>query len=191
MTDQVLSKHTASLSAKTARKVNWDKITQEVSHQGLRTLRGPEDHAYPEGYPEKVTDVFVASKTAFAETLAPLRKQVQITLWIVLPALALSVAGGSLLAAWKEPLGGGALTSGALAALFVFLNRAWRLGRDQAILELVPATYETLFRLCKSPQQYGVVFEAFLDEMVAMRKNLRGAAPRLPEDRGQVPTKPT
>lgn len=186
MTNLAPDKPGAALSAATARKVNWDKVAQEVTQQGLQASRSTESYVYPEGYPEKVTEVFQASKVAFAETLAPLRKQVQITLWIVLPALALSIAGGAILAAWKEPVSGGALTSGALAALFVFLNRAWRLGRDQAVLELVPATYETLFRLCKSPQQYEVVFEAFLDEMVTMRRNLRGGTPRLPPNRDHV-----
>jgi hypothetical protein len=83
------------------------------------------------------------------------------------------MAFGAYLIASRAAAVGGTVTAGSLGGVFVFIRRAWQLGRDQAILELLPNTYETLLGLSQTPEQYEIVFKAMLEETVALRRHLR------------------
>jgi hypothetical protein len=48
--------------------------------------------------------------------------------------------------------------------LFGFLERAWRLTKDQAILELIPARYELALQLSLTREQYSKVLNQFMQE---------------------------
>jgi hypothetical protein len=162
-----------ALSASTARKIDWDFLAAELHSSGLDSSRGEKELLQGEDYGKRVLSVFEGAKREFARALQPLRRQVQVTLWILLPALAITIAAGAALAVYWSAIGGVALSAASFAGFFALLLKSWRLGRDQANLELIPASYEVLFALCKTNEQFKVVFDAFLTEMIEMRKNLR------------------
>lgn len=163
-----------ALSRKAAAKIQWDGILECADEQELGTTRHLEGGGErPPEYDQRVRAVFDVVKREFGECIESLKKQVRITLWIIFPALAISIALGTILAVLKTPVGGSILTSGGLLALFGFMVRAWELARDQLILEFVPTHYEALFRLCVSDEQYEEVFRSLLEEMVELRRNLR------------------
>lgn len=161
------------LTSRTASKINWDHISIEMHSLGLDTSRGTQTSIQNEDYTKRVLSVFEGAKREFSIALLPLRRQVQITLWILLPVLALAMAAGSALAVYRSAMMGSALAAASFGGFFTLLAKTWRLGKDQANLELLPASYEILFSLCKTNEQFKVVLDAFLTEMIEMRKSLR------------------
>lgn len=163
-----------TLSKKTAGSINWRAISQVLDEQGLGANRGTEEPTVQSSdsvdYAERVAKACEAPKREFAARAAVLKRQVQLALWILFPALAIAIVAGVMLAV-KAPIGGGLLSTGGLAALFGFMTRTWRLGRDQLILELFPARYEMLLGLCHTAQQYDLALNALMAEMVEMRRN--------------------
>ena len=155
----------------TAQRIAWEKISSTEAER-LAITRGP-NAELDERYAEHVGAVFAAAKMEFACALGPLRRQVQVALWIILPMLALAVGAGCLVAVWRNAVAGTAISTTALVAFFGVLNRAWHLGKDQAILELTPASYEVLFRVCRTKSDHETVFKAFMVEVAAMRSGLR------------------
>ena len=52
-------------------------------------------------------------------------------------------------------------------AMIPLVGRTWRLARDQAILELLPAKYEALLQLCRSQEQHSEALRRMMDELTA------------------------
>ena len=168
-----------ALSAQTAARIKWEMIADLINAVGgsINRRRSEQEKMpteLPPDYVEKVQRVFTEARQQFAHALKPLRWQLNVTLWFLLPSLALSTAAGAFLIGVNLPVAGGIGSTASLAALFGLLQRAWRLGKDQVILELIPQCYETLFALCSSAEEFRLVFNAMLDEFVALRKHLRG-----------------
>ena len=161
---------TKRLSAGTARRLNWDGIATEQA-RALTSDRDT-DPELDDDYEAKVREVFEVAKAEFEKALTPLRNQVRTTLWILLPLLALALGLGCVVAATKHVLGGSAISVAAFSGLLGMIHRAWKLGKDQAILELMPASYEALFGVCQTQSDFKTVFKAFVAEIAEMRSNL-------------------
>lgn len=173
---------TIALSSSTASRVDWYKIADAISAEGLARDRSvetssPAANALPADYPDRVERVFKQMKTEFEVALTPLRKQLNVTLWVMLPALGVSTVAGAVMIGTNMQIAGGVVTAASVGALFALIVRSWHLGKDQAILELIPQSYETLFALCSSPDQFQVVFDALLEETLALRRHLRNGGP--------------
>ena len=166
-----MAAETHSLSASTARSINWSNVNRTITDKGLSPQRG-ETNQLPPDYAQRVREAFAVAKNELNTVAVPLRRQLSTMLWIVFPALGIAAGGGSILAVYRHDWAGELLTGGSLAALFGLMARAWRLGRDQVILENIPASYETLFALATDTRQHELVFQAFLQELVALRRNL-------------------
>ena len=113
--------------------------------------------------------VLVTMKTEFAEVLKPLRAQMRITLWILLPGVASAVGVGGVLIVLGYVAEGSGMSLGGLGGLVTLLHRGWTLGKDQALLELTPAIYETLFGLCRTSREYEFVLGALVADLGRLR----------------------
>jgi hypothetical protein len=167
-----------TLSRSAVSGINWDSISKSISAEGLDFEAASErgvraDAELPADYPDRVRRVFDQMKEEFSSALAPLRRQLNLTLWILLPSLGISTIVGAVMLATNLQVAGGVVTAASVGTLFALVQRAWRLGKDQAILELIPQSYETLFALCRTPENFQVVFNALLEESGALLRHLR------------------
>jgi hypothetical protein len=55
--------------------------------------------------------------------------------------------------------------------MFVFFLKVYRLGRDQALFDFLPAKYEVALSLAQTPEQFAKILEAFLAETRTQRGN--------------------
>lgn len=168
-----MSNERSALSAATAKRIDWVRVSRSLSEHGFAPDRGgPEDGELPPDYNERVRLAFDAAVQELALAAAPLKRQTAAMLWIIFPALGVAAASGALLAVLRYSVFGGLLTGGSLTALFALMAQAWRLGRDQFLLESLPTSYRIMFDLAKDKAQNDLVFQAFLKEMVSLRANL-------------------
>ena len=162
------------LSDGTNRRLNWEAITAAratlaAARRGSESGAAVDTDVRPGDYSEQALKVFATMKTEFASVLKPLRAQIRVTLWILLPGLAIAVGVGGLLAVSGYALGGSAISVGSLGGLVALLRRGWTLGKDQALLELTPVIYATLFGLCRTPKEYEMVLGALVADVTRLR----------------------
>ncbi|WP_171473601.1 hypothetical protein [Frigoriglobus tundricola] len=174
------SKKPASLSVRSAQKINWkaidDKVDSivEIRQSGGGACENVAD--LPPDIATRVEAAFEVSKNEFAKALAQLKWQIIALNWIVIPLAGIAIAVGLILLVTSDSKWPGGLSgSSGLAVMTTAITFTWRLGKDQSLLQLIPSTYETLFRLAFTPQQYCVILQAFRRELYEMRWRLHRA----------------
>lgn len=114
---------------------------------------------------ELVEKAFQALKSEFRRVLGPLRKQIIVSSTLILLSLAITIAAAALISI--RPMSAGIVSAAGIGAMIPLLGRTWRLARDQAILELLPAKYEAILQLCNSQEQYSEALRRMMDELAA------------------------
>jgi len=115
--------------------------------------------------PEVVERAFKALKSEFRRVLGPLRKQIIVSSTLILLSLAVTIGAAALISI--KPMSAGIVSAAGIGAMIPLVGRTWRLARDQAILELLPAKYEALLQLCRSQEQYSEALRRMMDELTA------------------------
>jgi hypothetical protein len=104
------------LSPSAVSGINWNRISETISAEGLdvesATERGARaDAELPADYPDRVRRVFDQMKQEFSSALTPLRRQLNLTLWIILPSLGISTVVGAVMLATNLQIAGGVVTT--------------------------------------------------------------------------------
>lgn len=164
------------LSKSASRLLNW-KLINDTMRFALDEV-GSDRSVHKESSPnvqnidhELVEKAFRALKGEFRRVLGPLRKQIIVSSTFILLSLAATISGAALLSI--KPLSGGIVSIAGIGAMFPLLSRTWRLARDQAILELLPAKYEAILQLCKSQDQYNDALSRMMEELVETQNRAR------------------
>jgi hypothetical protein len=116
---------------------------------------------------EAIDRVFQRAREEFDKTLQALRTLTQRLLLVAGGATVLAV-GGAVGVAFANMLAGGAVATGGLMGLLAVFKRIYHLGRDQAVLELLPMRYEMALAMASNDRDRQVVLKRFLDEMQAL-----------------------
>ncbi len=173
---------TCRLSRLAAGKVNWKRIHDSTI--GLRSRRGEtsseteggrEIGNVPDEQRRRLERVFKTARSEFDLALSVLRR---VTYWMIgflFAGFAVGVVGG-IVAALGEYYGGGALSVSGLVGVTALGREVWRLGRDQAMLALIPAKYELALELARTQRQYDLVLERFLEETDSLRGKAAGSS---------------
>jgi hypothetical protein len=163
-------------------RLDWEKINRTIN--AVDAVRGPGERgpegvaaavALPADYPQKVKQAFDETAVAFNDALDSLRNQIKVIHWIIFPALGVAVASGVIAIVFFKPLVGSLLSGGGLTCLYACIAQSWELGRRQALLELVPRLYGTMFQVARTPDQYDQAFEAYKEELIQIRRIQWGA----------------
>lgn len=161
-----------SLSSSTSSKIDW-KTINDVLGVAVDEL-GPDRSAKSQGSQSTTTidakairRAFTVVKDEFQRVLDPLRKQMKVVSMLIFVSLAISISGA--LISFINPWGGGILTITGVGALFGLLVRIWKLSRDQAMLELVPARYELALQMCTNPNQFSEILTQFMRETSSLQ----------------------
>ena|ERR1700682_1687720 len=154
-----------TLSKTTQKKIHWQRI--EDSAIGL-SIRGQE--TAPSG-PADVAPIFATARQEFQQALASLNFMVR-TLVIVAGVSAAVSLGGVIFAAVARQIFGGAVFTGAgTAAMLALFARIHSIGRDQAMLALIPTKYELALQFAATPEDRRKLLDRFLDEVSSLRKS--------------------
>jgi hypothetical protein len=165
------------LSKSASRLLNW-KLINDTMRFALDEV-GSDRSGHTEPAPnvkesidhELVAKAFQALKGEFRRVLGPLRKQIIVSSTFILLSLAATISGAALLSI--KPLSGGIVSIAGIGAMFPLLSRTWRLARDQAILELLPAKYEAILQLCRSQDQYNEALSRMMEELAETQNRTR------------------
>jgi hypothetical protein len=166
--------------------IKWKEINSALDDV-IQGLRGPPARAeqsqtppadpcsnlenLPADYEQRVNRAFELAKGEFNKALYPLQKEINLFTKIVFPALGIAIALCVLAVGLSYyPIALGAGSFGGLGALYVCMLRVWKLGKDQALLVLIPSAYELQFSLALTPQQHCFILRAFMQETLAMRQ---------------------
>lgn len=171
MPDTTLS----SLSRSTSRRINWNQITDilrlTADRIGGERSDGKSLVDVPDTLNSEDTKVlqaaFQTASQAFREVLRPLRNLMRITITLLMLSIAVTIAGATLatITPWA-----GLVSAGGVISMFGLLTKAWKLARDQAMLELIPARYELALQVSTSKKQASTIINAFLRETTSGRK---------------------
>lgn len=152
-----------TLSNMTQKKVQWQRI--EDSAVGL-SARGGDS---PLSAPADVAPIFATARQEFQRALASLDLMVR-ALVIVAGVSAAVCLGGVILAAVARQIWGGAVFTGAgTACLLALFTHIRAIGRDQALLTLIPTKYELALQFAVTPEDRRRLLDRFLDEVSSLK----------------------
>lgn len=153
------------LSATAARQVNWNAIqdsTVGIADQGLEA-------APPDGVTvEQTRRVFDTARREFKKALEGLRRLTRILL-AVAGLLAVVAIAGAFISTIQRSFAGGAVSTVGVVALLGLFAKIHSLGRDQAMLELLPVRYEMALELASTPEDRRKILDNFLRETTSLR----------------------
>jgi len=155
---------TLRLSSSARSRIDWSRINDATL--GARA-RGDTDAA--DADPKKIHQVFTVAKQEFQVALASLRRLVALMSWLVGLAAAVAVAGLVLFAVFDARVPGAVTCGVSLTSLVALVVKMWQLGRDQAMLELIPTRYEIALSFATSNTQLSEILTKFLTETESLR----------------------
>jgi len=158
---------TMKLSGAARGRVNWKRINDVTAGARSRSTPAGEGRQVE---PERVREIFKVAKEEFQAALNSLRNLTRVMTWLVLLSVAVAFIGLLLVLIFDLRIPG-AVTSGAsLSALTALVFKMWQLGRDQAMLELIPTRYEIALSLVTSSAQFSKILDQFLSETESLRR---------------------
>ena len=158
---------TLRLSGAARGRVNWKRINDITA--GVRSRSTPAGVGR-QVEPDRVREIFKVAKEEFQAALNSLRNLTRVTTWLILLSVAVALAGLLLILILNLRIYG-AVTSGvSLSTLLALMFKMWQLGRDQAMLELIPTRYEIALSLATSPDQFSKILDQFLTETESLRR---------------------
>ena len=154
-----------SLSAPLSRQIDWEAINRATI--GLGATRAIGDTSAVPVDPARIQAAFETLKTEFTKAAGPLRRSMAIVVPLMLGAFGLAVVAGFVLP--LIPWGAATAGAGAIATLGLG-QRIWRMGKDQMMLELIPARYELAFRLSETAEQRRQLIKQFITDTALLQK---------------------
>ena len=163
-----------NLSGATQKKINWQRIEDSaigIVKRGKESEEAGAAGAAPP--PIDVAPIFATARQEFQRALASLEFMTRMLVIVVGISVVASLAGVVLAAVWKQVLGGAAFTGAGTAALVALFLKIHAIGRDQAMLALVPTKYELALQFATSAQDRKAILARFLDEVSSLKRNAR------------------
>lgn len=162
------------LSRFASKRINWQLI--DDSAVGL-AMRGGEEaqrdadaaRLSPQA-PEEVTRVFETARREFQRTLRTLALIVRVLMLIAGLSAAASIGGLVVATVGRQLLGGAIFTGAGTASLLTLFTAIRAIGRDQAMLELLPMRYELALQLATTATDRRKILARFLDETASLRR---------------------
>lgn len=161
-----------TLSSHTQKKINWQRI--EDSAIGISMRGGEPDRVNTTGGPSAATDVmpiFATARQEFQRALTSLRFTTHVFVLVAGLSAAACIGGVVVAAAWKQIIGGSIFTGAGTAALLALFAKIQAIGRDQAMLELVPTKYELALQFAVTPEDRRTVLNRFLEEVSSLKSS--------------------
>jgi hypothetical protein len=153
-----------TLSKTTQKKIHWQRI--EDSAIGLST-RGQE--ALPSG-PADVAPIFATARQEFQQALASLNFMVRALVIVAGVSTAVCLGGVIFAAVSRQIFGSVVFTGAGTASLLVLFAKIHSIGRDQAMLALIPTKYELALQFATTQEDRRKLLDRFMDEVSSLRK---------------------
>lgn len=154
------------LSTTATKQVNWNAIQDSTVGIADRSLEEVSTSAVSS---DQVRRVFSTARREFGKALDSLRRLMRILLVIVGLSAVVAIAGVLVATVWKSLTSGVVLSTVGVASLLGFFGRVYQLGRDQAMLELLPMRYEMALEMASTPEDRRKVLDDFLRETTSLR----------------------
>lgn len=154
------------LSTTAARQVDWNAIQDSTVGMADRSLEAAASDGVT---PEQSRRVFDTARREFDKALDSLRRLMRVLLAIVGVSAVVAIAGVLVATVYQSLVGGVALSTVGVASLLGFFTKVYQLGRDQAMLELLPVRYEMALQLAATPEDRRRILDDFLRETTSLR----------------------
>ena len=159
-----------TLSTAARARVDWQRITDAFGLQSgtMRQSGGSADDntlITPEERSRLQKAVDLAGQE-FDTALGSLRRLSRLVIGGIVVALAIAIVGGALLQLTPYA---SIISVAGIGSLFALLTQAWRISRDQVMLELIPARYSLAVEFCRTRKDVQRLVAAFLDETSSLR----------------------
>lgn len=154
------------LSVTAAKQVDWNAI--QDSTVGISD-RSQEAAGASDVTPDQTRRVFSAARREFSKALDSLRRLMRILLAVVGISAVVAIAGVLVATVWDSLVSGVALSTVGVASLLGFFGKIYQLGRDQAMLELLPVRYEMALEMASTPEDRRKILDDFLRETTSLR----------------------
>jgi hypothetical protein len=162
----------STFSHATAKRINWTAIKDSSIGTSVRggdatgiTRMADSPVAAREVQASDLERVFATMRSEFKSALSGLRRLMNIILLLAGLSLAAAIAGTIIAGTLRAIFGGMALSTVGVVALIDLLRRVARLGREQAMLELIPAKYELALSIAETSEDRRKVLNSLMKEM--------------------------
>jgi hypothetical protein len=116
-----------------------------------------------------VAPIFATARQEFQRALASLELTTRVLVIVAGFSAAACLGGVVVAAAWKQVFGGAIFTGAGTAALLGLFAKIQAIGRDQAMLVLVPTKYELALQFATTPEDRKIILERFLEEVSSLK----------------------
>ena len=161
------------LSASARKRVDWNRVLEAAAGvvTGRVAAAADTDESVRKTVPsaENVRAAFRIARKEFQTASAALRGVTTLMLILTGVSASVAIAGVVLTSALQSLVTGVAISTVGVSAMFLFFLRVYRLGRDQALFEFIPAKYELALSLAQTPEQYSRILDSFLEETQTQR----------------------
>ena len=154
------------LSPSASKLINWQVIEDSTAGTGQRSGSLIQE---PQALDEGITKTFAMARQEFSRALQSVRHLTSVFLWLAGGSAVVCIGGLILVAAYRQIVSGVIFTASGTTALMVLFTKIYTLGRDQAMLELIPTKYELALRIAESPRDRKKVLDEFLKETSSLR----------------------
>ena len=151
------------LSKTTKGKINWKRI--QDSTVGL-THRGED---FSDASSERVQRVFAMMKSEFDRALVDLKNMIRNYIMVTGGMITMAIALLIWTAVVQNVMAGAVVGGGSITCLTGIFYKIYTLGRDQAMLQTVPARYQLVLELAPDNKTLGQLLVRFLDETSSVR----------------------
>jgi hypothetical protein len=157
---------TVQLSSSASKLIDWQAIEDSAAGTGARSV---DFNVASETVDTGITKTFAMARTEFSRALQGVRRLMTVFLWLAGGAAAVCIAGLIMVAAYRQIVSGVVFTASGTSALMLLFTKVYSLGRDQAMLELIPTKYELAIQFATTPKDRKAVLDQFLKETSSLR----------------------
>jgi hypothetical protein len=154
-----------TFSHATVKRINWTAIKDSSIGMSVRGGGATAGGAAREVQAADLERVFATMRSEFKSALSGLRRLMNIILLLAGVSLAAAIAGTIIAGTLRAIVSGMALSTVGVVALIDLFRRVARLGREQAMLELIPAKYELALNIAETPEDRRKVLNSLMKEM--------------------------
>lgn len=151
------------LSNAAHKSLNTKKLSDALG-SAIPTMRGvsaAKETLLTESDRERLRTAIKVAKEEFLVTLSAMKRVMWAVLTGIIIAIGLAIIGGTLLQV--SPYAS-IISISSIGALIPLLIKAWKLARDQCLLELIPARYALAAEFCRTTDDAQKLIKQFLKE---------------------------
>lgn len=158
-----------NLSSSTRAKIDWQRMEASTAGFVTRSSTSSESAAAATASAPDPGPVFAMARKEFQRVLSSLNLLVRTLTILAGLSVVVCIVGVVVAGVAKQMLSGAALTVTGTGALIGLFNKIHAIGRDQAMLELIPVKYELALQLATAPEAKAKLLDNYLQEVGSLK----------------------